>query len=121
MKSFDFKTMKKVFLGLVFSLPAFAFAATFRTFVYDIVGIINLLVELLAGAALLAFFWGIAQYIRSAGDEKKLAEGKNIMIWGVLGLFVMVSLWGILAFFYGELGFTNFRPGVYLPQDLPQN
>ncbi len=109
--------MKRTFLFLSLFLPLFAFGATdFRGFVLSIVDIINLLIELLAGFALLGFFWGIALYIQSAGDEKKLAQGKDIMIWGVVGLFVLVSIWGILAFLYGNLGFSEtFKAGVYLP------
>ena len=52
--------------------------------------------------ALLFFFWGVAQYIRKSGDEKE--EGKQVMVWGVVALFVISSIWGIVAFIRGELG-----------------
>ena len=48
--------------------------------------------------ALLAFFWGLAKYIFHSNDEEKKAEGKNIMIWGIVALFVMASVWGIVKF-----------------------
>ena len=47
--------------------------------------------------ALLGFFWGLAIYIFNAGDEKKKAEGRSIMIWGILALFVMLSVFGIIG------------------------
>lgn len=65
--------------------------------VLDVFGdLINLATPIVVALALLFFFWGLANYILSAGDDKKKDEGKRIMIWGVLALFVMVSVWGII-------------------------
>jgi len=44
----------------------------------------------------LFFIWGLAFYILSAADEEKKKEGRNIMVWGVVALFVMVSVWGLV-------------------------
>ena len=50
------------------------------------------------GLAIVFFFWGLAKYILlNAGDEEKKKEGRNIMIWGVIALFIMVSIWGIVS------------------------
>ena len=111
--------MKKITLTFIaITAPFFAFAATdFKTFVYQIVGVVQQLIGLLAALALLSFFWGLSKFILSAGDEKKTQEGKNIMIWGTVGLFVMVSIWGILALLYGELDLGGALPHIqYLPQ-----
>lgn len=51
---------------------------------------------LVVALALLFFFWGLATYILAAGSEEKKGKGKMIMVWGVLALFVMVSVWGIV-------------------------
>ncbi|MBX4199133.1 hypothetical protein KW800_02595 [Candidatus Parcubacteria bacterium] len=67
------------------------------------IGIINPLLLLIAGASLLIFFKGLAAFIFKSGDEKALEEGKGLMTWGLVGLFVMVSLWGILSFAYTSL------------------
>lgn len=65
--------------------------------VLDVVAdLITLATPIVVALALLYFFFGLAQYILSAGDEKKKDEGKRIMIWGVLALFIMVSVWGII-------------------------
>jgi hypothetical protein len=46
----------------------------------------------------------VAKYIRSgAGGEKSAEEGKSIMVWGVVGLFVAFSIWGIIRFIQSEL------------------
>lgn len=47
--------------------------------------------------ALIYFFWGIAKFIFSAGDTTKVEEGKAVMLWGVVVLFVIASVWGIIG------------------------
>lgn len=65
--------------------------------VLDVFGdLINLATPIVVALALLYFFWGLAQYILNSSDDKKQKEGKNIMIWGIIALFVMVSVWGII-------------------------
>ncbi len=60
--------------------------------------ILNPLINFLLILATVIFLWGVIQYvIGSQGDPKKLEQGKNIMIWGIVGLAVMVSAWGIVA------------------------
>jgi len=62
-------------------------------------GLINPLIAILVGLALLVFFWGLAKFIfRAGGDTKAVEEGKTLMIWGLIALFVMVSVWGIISF-----------------------
>lgn len=58
--------------------------------------LIELATPIVVALALLYFFWGLAQYILNAGDENKKKEGREIMIWGIVALFVMVSIWGII-------------------------
>ena len=65
-------------------------------------GIIKTLIPIIFALGLLVFFWGIVKYIWSSGNEKD--EGKKIMIWGVIALFVMASIWGIVSFIGKNLG-----------------
>jgi len=78
-------------------------------------GLINLATPVVVGLALLYFFWGLATYILNAGNEEKKKDGKNIMIWGLLALFIMVSVWGIINVVRDtfQLNDTNIQvPGV---------
>jgi|SRR3989344_362310 len=68
--------------------------------IYDI---INPLTYVLMMIALLVFFWGIMKVIYAAGDAKKIEEGKKFILWSIIALFVMVSVWGILNFVYSDL------------------
>ena len=70
--------------------------------------LINPLIAISVGLALLAFFWGLAKFIfRVGGDEKAVDDGKRIMKWGLVALFVIVSVWGIIRFMQSELGLTG--------------
>jgi len=70
-------------------------------------GLINPLIGVLVGLALLAFFWGLAKFIfRAGGDEKAVEEGKKIMKWGLIALFIMISVWGIISFIQSELNLS---------------
>ena len=60
-------------------------------------GIIDPIIVLLFGIAGVVFLWGVILYvIGSQGDESKLAQGRKVMLWGIVGLFIMSSAWGIV-------------------------
>jgi TRAP-type C4-dicarboxylate transport system permease small subunit len=69
--------------------------------------ITSILIPLAFALCLLYFFWGIAKYIRGAGDEKAVEEGRRIMVWGVVALFVVSSIWGIIVFIRQEFNIRN--------------
>lgn len=61
-----------------------------------ILNILGWVVLIIMSLALINFLWGVAQYILSAGDEAKKVEGRNMMIYGIIALFVMVAVWGLV-------------------------
>ncbi len=67
-------------------------------------GIVNQLIVVVAGLALLYFFWGLAKFIFNAGSESAREEGGNIMRWGIITLFVMFAVWGLVRFVGVALG-----------------
>lgn len=73
----------------------------------------DILIPLAFSLALLFFFYGVAKYIWSEGTGK--AEGKQIMIWGVVGLFVMSCIWGIVFFIGEELGVDVYENESLIP------
>ena len=77
--------------------------------------LIQLIVPLIVSLAVLAFLIGLVKFLsRVGGDVKAVEEGKSLMIWGLLALFIMLSVYGLLRFFSGELGFRFGLP--LLPQ-----
>jgi hypothetical protein len=69
------------------------------------------LVPVVSTLAILFFFWGLAKYILAAGDPESKADGKKIMIWGIIAIFIMVTLFGIIGYLQSAVG-TNIAPIV---------
>ena len=70
-------------------------------------GVIRSIGYMLFTLAVVAFFWGIIQFIWSArqgAEGKGISNGKTFMMWGLIGLFVMFSVWGIIKFAQGVFG-----------------
>jgi len=44
------------------------------------------------------FFWGLAVFVMNPEDQTTREEGKKRIIWGLVGFFVMFSVWGIINF-----------------------
>ncbi len=59
--------------------------------------IINPLVQLMFFAAFLVFAWGILVMILNAADETKRSEGKKHMMYGIVGMLIMIGAFGIFA------------------------
>jgi hypothetical protein len=86
----------------------------------DLVGVFMQLIRaalpVLAGLALLVFLWGLVKFIFNISkDEKGLQEGKNLMIWGLIALFILVSFLTIIDIVHDDLGFGPFAPMPFLP------
>ena len=56
----------------------------------------NQLIGLLFVVATLVFLWGVIRYVIAGGDEDKLKEGRQYIIYGLIGLAVMLAVWGIV-------------------------
>ncbi len=81
--------------------------------------IINILIPIIFALAMLFFFWGLAMYI--FGGEHKADQAKKTMIWGVVAIFVMAAVWGLVAFLGDALGIdTGTGPGFNVRQLVPR-
>src|SRR3989344_7891740 len=87
------------------SIPAPRTPGNFGDLVTMILGFIAYLIPLLIAIGLLVFLWGMAKFILHAEEEEKREEGKQLMMWGAIGLFVMVSFWGLINILTGTFGF----------------
>lgn len=113
--------MKKIIL-ILFIIPNIALAATIIDIINAAFSIITtILIPLAFALCLFYFFWGVAKYVRTgAGNEKAAEEGKKIMIWGIVGLFVAFSIWGIISFIRTELSIPGTQ-NITLPPIVNTN
>jgi len=86
------------------------------SFAEQLQSLVDILIPIVVALALLFFFWGLATFILAAGNEEKRKEGKKMMIWAVVALFIMAAVWGIiqlLANIFGvETGGTIETPRI---------
>jgi hypothetical protein len=96
----------------LFALPLLAMAATINN-LGDvgtvIINIINtILVPVLFAMAFIVFIWGaFSTFILGANDEETKTRGKNLMLYGLIGFFVMVSIWGLVNILLGTFNTNN--------------
>lgn len=79
-------------------LPALVLAqgkiTTFEGLVNKVINIIQYVIPLIFSIALVAFLWGIFQYFFSGAEKKE--EARDFLLYGIIGLFVMISVWGLV-------------------------
>ena len=82
-------------------------------------------VPVLIALALLYFLWGVAQWILNINNEEKMREGRMRVIWGLVALFFIVSIGGVIAilmntfFNGGNVQGGNFAQPVVRPGGVP--
>ena len=94
-----------------FALPLVSSAAISNvsdvgTFIISTIN--NVLVPVLFAVAFMVFLWGAFDvFILGAQSEEIKEKGKNLMLWGLIGFFVMVSIWGLVNILTGTVSFGN--------------
>lgn len=71
------------------------------------------LVPLLITLSIVLFIMGVVKYISKADDAGEREEGRKFMIYGIVALFVMVSIWGLVGIIQGTFGLGT---DVLIPQ-----
>jgi hypothetical membrane protein len=88
----------------VSALPTLALAQASAFTVLDTIGVfIDRATPILVSFAVLYFIFGVIRFV-IAGDADKKAEARQTVIQGIIGLFVIVSLWGIVFFIGNTFG-----------------
>lgn len=62
----------------------------------------DILIPIAFGLCTLYFFWGVAKYIKVQSENEK-EEGRKAITWGIIGIFVVSAVWGIVFFLQSEL------------------
>lgn len=110
------KNLKKITLQtslFLVTVPILASAEAydFGSLVAMFIDMIKTLVPLIVGLTLLYFIWGIFQLVRSNSEDSR-KEAIGVITYGIVSLFVMVSVWGLVSI----LTSTFFGGGLVIPQ-----
>lgn len=118
--------MKKKYLATVAvlaSMPLLASAqtpvnTTFITGIIDnIKTILNAIIPLFIGVSVVFFFWNIVKFVAGGADEATREESKKMMIWSLIAIVVMVSIWGLVGWLQSALG-LGANPTITPPKIL---
>ena len=92
-------------------LPNIAYAETLDEFLGKVnEHIINPIIVLLFALALVIFLFGMAEFIMNADNDEKRSDGKRHMLWGIVGIAIMFSVWAILGIILSTLGIKDIDP-----------
>ncbi len=71
-----------------------------------VIGFINdWLVPVLIAIAFIVFLWGVFNYfILGAADADKRKEGREFVLWGIIGFVIIFSLWGLVNLVSDTIG-----------------
>ncbi|MFT6361173.1 MAG: hypothetical protein ACJAV6_000348 [Candidatus Paceibacteria bacterium] len=117
--------IKTLALAVVMS-PAFALAqgtgsgADFGTILTRFGGLLNQIIPIIILAGLAYFIFGVVRFV-IAGDADKKSEARTIVIQGIIGLFVITSVWGLVFLFNRTFGvrsggtITSGTPSICIP------
>lgn len=95
MKKF-ISTLGAVAVGLL-PLAALAQSAIqVTTILTQVLTVLNIIVPIVLGLLVIYFIYGLIKYVTAKDDEAK-KEGRSIMIYGIIGIFVAASIWGLVA------------------------
>ncbi|MBX4206553.1 hypothetical protein KW784_02085 [Candidatus Parcubacteria bacterium] len=91
--------MKKFIIIALAFVPTVALAqelGNLESLLRSVGRLVDLALPIVVALALLAFFYGLVKLIWGGAEAVK--EGKSLMLWGIVALFVMVSVWGLVRF-----------------------
>ena len=98
--------------------PFFAFAqstcgtaqsGTLEAILCEISNILNTVIPVIIVLGVVYFVWGVVSYVIASEEEAKTA-GRNRMIYGIIGLVVIVSMWGLVAIVTKTFGLNSQGP-----------
>ena len=102
------------------ALPVLALAqfTDLRSSFEEVIDIINsIIIPLIVGIAGIYFMVGVIKYVTSGDSEEGRKGARNMMIWGIIALFVMISVWGLVNILIDTF---DFRENTIRPNDLPE-
>jgi len=107
MKHIVSKLYPALLLGTA-TIPLIASAQTDKLspLAQNLLNVLNIVVTIVFVIAVIVFGWGIVKLITAAGDPTAIKEAKGFLIWGIIGIAVLASIFGIITFLQDYFGVT---------------
>ena len=105
--------MKKLIISLAVLAPSVAMAQTSvvndsNTLIARIISIGNAIIGLLIAFAVIWIIIAVIRFIMASGDDR--ADKRSSILWGVVGLAIILSIWGLVALLRNTFNLDNAAP-----------
>lgn len=89
--------------------PAVALAQvnTIGTVATNFLSTAKTLISIVFVLAVVLFGWGIVKFLIAAGDPAKIKDAKKFLLWGVVGMAVLASIFGLISYLQAYFGVTS--------------
>ncbi len=74
--------------------------------------LMNAIVPFLVGLSVFVVIYGIFGYISHSAEEEKRAEARQFILWGVIFIFAMLSIWGLINLLSNTFSLDKEAPSV---------
>ncbi len=117
------KLLARGWVVVVAFAPALAFAQNFGT--NGFIGLLDAansligrLIPFIIALTVLVFLWGVFKFVIS-NDAEGRKEARGYMVWGIVSLFIMVSVWGLVNILVRSFSLNNTRPDAAIQNLAP--
>ena len=76
------------------------------------------LIPTLIAVGLVTFLAGVTKFVSAGDNEEKRAAGRSVMVYGIIVLFVMMSMWGFVRILTQSFFGTDPEISNYLPKPI---
>jgi fumarate reductase subunit D len=117
------KLLKKLIAGAIALAPVGAFAQQIvdaNSLTAKLTNIGNTVITILISLAVIWIIWNVIKYlIIGADDPEKRKTAGGAIIYGIVGLFVILSIWGLVRILTNTFRTDTNVPRNEFPQVIP--
>ena len=104
-----FNRIVSAFAIIAIAIPLIASAAAtaddiITPIANNVLRLVRVLVLIVFVLAIVAFGWGIVQFIFAGGDPSAIGKAKSFLLWGLIGMAVLASLFGLITYIQSYFG-----------------
>ncbi len=93
--------------------PTLQTTGSLLTLLCKIGQLLNAVIPVLIALGVLYFIWGVVSYV-IASDEEAKKKGRDRIIFGIIGLAVIIGVWGLVNLLRNTFGLNN-QQNIQLP------
>jgi len=80
-----------------------------------VLGILNAAIRVMVALATLVFIYGVIKYIAAGGDPEATKKARSFIIWSIIGLALIIGIWGVANFLLTGLFGGTVTQGPVIP------